>query len=67
MDLAQLRTLSKLCLPYGGFIMLLAAIPNPLGGRLSFIFSGGMIVGIGLLLRWKAKQLEPSPSRKMAV
>jgi len=57
MDLAQLETLSKLCLPYGGFIMLLAAIPNPLGGRLSFIFSGGMIVGIGLLLRWKANRL----------
>jgi hypothetical protein len=52
-----LETLSKLCLPYGGFIMLLAAIPNPLGGRLCFIFSGGVIVGIGLLLRWKANRL----------
>jgi hypothetical protein len=57
MDMAQLETLSKLCLPYGGFIMLLAAIPNPLGGRLCFIFSGGVIVGIGLLLRWKASRL----------
>ncbi|HWZ96092.1 MAG TPA: hypothetical protein VNW30_12925 [Opitutaceae bacterium] len=57
MDMAQLQTLSKLCLPYGGFIMLLAAIPNPLGGRLCFIFSGGMIVGVGLLLRWKASRL----------
>jgi Na+/proline symporter len=57
MDMAQLQTLSKLCLPYGGFIMLLAAIPNPLGGRLCFVFSGGMIVGIGLLLRWKASRL----------
>jgi SSS family solute:Na+ symporter len=57
MDMAQLQTLSKLCLPYGGFIVLLAAIPNPLGGRLSFVFSGGMIVGIGLLLRWKACRL----------
>jgi Na+/proline symporter len=60
MDLAQLRTLSKLCLPYGGFITLLAAIPNPLGGRLSFVFSGGMIIGVGLLLCWKAKRLAAS-------
>jgi SSS family solute:Na+ symporter len=74
MDMAQLQTLSKLCLPYGGFIMLLAAIPNPLGGRLSFIFSGGMIVGIGLLLRWKAnrlarlyKPMAPAPSGQNVV
>ncbi|HTQ30815.1 MAG TPA: hypothetical protein VMI53_06355 [Opitutaceae bacterium] len=56
-DLAQVRTLSRLCIPYGGFVMLLAAIPNPLEGRLSFIVSGGLIVGIGLLLRWRAAAL----------
>jgi SSS family solute:Na+ symporter len=74
MDMAQLQTLSKLCLPYGAFIMLLAAIPNPLGGRLCFIFSGGIIVGIGLLLRWKANRLAllykpvaPAPSAQNVV
>jgi SSS family solute:Na+ symporter len=55
-DLAQLNTLSRLCLPYGAFVMLLAAIPNSLEGRMSFIVSGGLIVFVGLLLRWKAKR-----------
>jgi len=56
-DFAQLNTLSWLSIPYGGFVMLLAAIPNPLEGRLSFIVSGGLIVIVGLLLRWRAQTL----------
>ena len=56
-DYAQLNTLSWLCIPYGSFVMLLAAIPNPLAGRFGFIASGGLIAGIGLLLRWKARSL----------
>jgi SSS family transporter len=67
MDLAQLRTLSRLCIPYGGFVALLAAIPNPLSGRLSFVLSGGLILGIGLLLRWRARRLALSSARKAAV
>ena len=32
-----------LCLIYGGFITLLALIPNPLIGRLAFLFCGGVM------------------------
>ena len=67
MDLAQLRTLSRLCIPYGSFVALLAAIPNPLSGRLSFVLSGGLILGVGLLLRWRAGCLARLPARKVAV
>jgi SSS family solute:Na+ symporter len=50
MDRAQLRTLGVLGIPYGGFLVLLAAIPNPLTGRLSFVFSGGAILIVSLIL-----------------
>jgi disulfide bond formation protein DsbB len=46
-DNVQAQTMGLLCLIYGGFITLLAAIPNPLSGRLSFIFCGLVMFGIG--------------------
>jgi SSS family transporter len=58
MDIAQLRTLSKICFPYGGFIVLLTLIPNDLTGRLCFVFTGGVILIIGFALRWKAAQIK---------
>jgi len=57
MDRAQLRTLSRMCIPYGSFVMLLCVVPNPLAGRLCFVFAGGMIVVIGLILRHAAKKI----------
>ncbi len=39
-----------LCLPYGAVVMLMALIPNPLVGRLAFVFCGGVVVLIGWLL-----------------
>jgi len=39
-----------LCLIYGGFITLLAAIPNPISGRLAFVFCGLVMFGVGWLL-----------------
>ena len=39
-----------LCMPYGAFVCLLALIPNPLVGRLAFIFCGGVVSLIGFLL-----------------
>ena len=66
-DHAQLNTVSWLSIPYGGFVVLLALIPNPFLGRLSFIVSGGLIVGVGLLLRWKAKKLAAAPASTAAV
>ena len=47
-DRTQLKTLGMLGIPYGGFMVLLAAIPNPLTGRLAFVFSGGAILLISL-------------------
>lgn len=49
-DNEQSRILGILCLVYGGFIMLLAFIPNPLLGRASFAFCGALIAIIGWLL-----------------
>lgn len=51
--------LGSLCMVYGGFILLLMAIPNPFDGRLAFLFCGGVMFGIGCALfsrgRWKQK------------
>ena len=44
------RLLGVLCLIYGAFILLLMLIPNGLGGRLCFLFVGGVIGGAGLVL-----------------
>ena len=63
-DYAQLNTVAWLSIPYGIFVMLLAAIPNPIEGRLAFIGCGGLIVGVGLLLKWKAKKLVQPPASK---
>jgi SSS family solute:Na+ symporter len=57
MDRAQLRTLGILGIPYGGFLVLLAFIPNPLTGRLCFVFSGGAIVAIALILFRASKRI----------
>ena len=39
-----------LCLPYGAVITLMALIPNPLSGRVGFIFCGLVLLVIGLVL-----------------
>jgi Na+/proline symporter len=44
------KLLGALCLVYGGFILLLMAIPNRFSGRLAFLFCGGMMFGVGWLL-----------------
>jgi SSS family transporter len=49
-DNAQAKIMGMLCLTYGGFVLLLAALPNPLMGRLAFVFCGGIMAGIGALL-----------------
>jgi solute:Na+ symporter, SSS family len=54
-DSQQGLVLGMLCLYYGGFITLLALIPNPLIGRLGFVFCGAVVVAIGLALRRAAR------------
>ena len=57
---AVYRLLGALCMVYGGFILLLVAIPNRLNGRLAFLFCGGAMFGVGSVLstigKRKAKQ-----------
>ncbi|HMB00662.1 MAG TPA: hypothetical protein VKS21_06710, partial [Spirochaetota bacterium] len=57
-DVRQLSVLAYLCLTYGGFIILLFLIPNPLIGRLCFVFAGGVIALIGYLLLRQARKIK---------
>lgn len=53
-------SIGKLCLIYGGFVMLLALIPNSAGGRLCFIACGGVMVAVGGLL-WSTHRTKRPP------
>ena len=55
-DAVQSNTLGILCLIYGGFVTLMALVPNPISGRLAFLFCGGLIGGVGLLLYRASKK-----------
>jgi Na+/proline symporter len=44
------RLLGTLCMVYGIFVLALMALPNPLAGRVSFVFIGGIISLGGLIL-----------------
>ena len=50
-DSQQGNALGVLSMIYGGFICLLVLIPNSLGGRLAFLFCGGVLVLIGFGLK----------------
>jgi len=50
-DHQQRLVLGKLCLIYGGVIILMTLIPNPLEGRLCFLFCGGIVTITGWSLR----------------
>lgn len=54
-DGSQYRTLGTLCSAYGGFIALLAFIPNPVSGRIAFLIVGAVIGGIGALLLYHGR------------
>ncbi len=59
---AVYKLLGALCMVYGGFILLLVAIPNRFGGRIAFLFCGGMMFGVGCVLsavsKRKAKEVD---------
>ncbi|MEP4077197.1 sodium:solute symporter family transporter [Haloferula sp.] len=50
-DRQQRLILGKLCLIYGGIIMLMMLIPNPMEGRVCFLFCGGVVAVTGWCLR----------------
>jgi Na+/proline symporter len=55
-DNAQSSILGVLCVIYGGFIALLALIPNPALGRICFLICAIIIGGVGLLLMKSVKK-----------
>jgi Na+/proline symporter len=55
-DARQSAVVGWLCLTYGGFVLLLALIPNPWTGRLAFLGCGGLVVLIGVLLLRSARR-----------
>lgn len=42
--------IGRMCLLYGGFILLLALIPNPLSGRLCYLVCGGVLLALGVAI-----------------
>jgi Na+/proline symporter len=49
-DAMQYRMVGIMCLVFGGFILLGIFIPNPLHGRMGFLFVGGSIFTLGVWL-----------------
>jgi len=54
------RSIDALCLLYGGFVAVCAAIPNPLRGRLCFLACGGVMAAAGLALRFAGRKIRPT-------
>ena len=50
-DYKQGHLMGGVAMGFGSFILLLALIPNPTSGRLAFVFCGGCVLGVGMLLR----------------
>jgi Na+/proline symporter len=44
------RLMGELCIAFGSFILLLMLIPNSAAGRLCFLFCGGTLSGVGIVL-----------------
>lgn len=49
-DRKQYFMIGVLCMAYGGFITVLAVLPNPVWGRMCFVFCGGSILALGTIL-----------------
>ena len=54
-DDRQSRVVGWLCIAYGGFVALLALIPNPALGRAAFVGCGALVVAIGATLLLSAR------------
>jgi SSS family solute:Na+ symporter len=49
-DERQYRVLGLLSVTFGGFIAVMAALPNSMGGRLGLLFCGGTVAAVGIVL-----------------
>jgi solute:Na+ symporter, SSS family len=56
------RLMGSLCLIYGVFILLLMLIPNSFGGRLCFLFCGGIITFSGAFLYRRSRRIVSTAS-----
>jgi len=56
------KLLGTLCMVYGGFILLLMAIPNKASGRLAFLFCGGVMFAVGAVLWAVGKRRKEQPA-----
>lgn len=61
-DARQSSVVGWLCVAYGGFVALLAVIPNPGLGRIAFIGCGLLVAGIGGVLLWSARSEKAAPA-----
>lgn len=57
-DYKQARLMGRVAMSFGAFILLLILIPNPPSGRIAFLFCGGVVFGVGLLLRRTSRRQE---------
>lgn len=60
-DAQQQAAIGWLSLAYGGFVILLALIPNAAVGRLAFLGCGGLVLGIGLALVLSSRRRPAAP------
>lgn len=49
-DYKMALSVGRLCLIYGLFVLLLALVPNSMSGRACFLFCGGVMAGVGLIV-----------------
>ncbi len=57
-DARQARVVGWLCATYGGFVALLALVPNPVEGRLALVGCGGCVLFVAWLLLRHARQID---------
>ncbi len=61
-DARQAAAVGWLCLAYGGFVALLALIPNPIIGRIAFLGCGGLVFTVGACLVRTSRRTSVSPA-----
>lgn len=65
-DAMQYRLVGIMCLVFGGFVLLGMLIPNPMHGRLGFLFVGGILFAMGVwLYAISVKKIKQNPNAEM--
>jgi Na+/proline symporter len=66
-DYQQGLLMGTVAMCFGVFIILLSLIPNAPYGRLAFLFCGGLVLGIGTVLRRASKKVQARQQAKAVV